>query len=93
MISRLEYVHSMSLIHRDIKPDNFVMGLGPRASQVYILDFGLSKKYRDPRTHIHIPYKVCVDNYYYYINHLNGLLFTDRKELDWNCSLCEYSYS
>ena len=56
-ISRIEYVHTKSFIHRDIKPDNFLMGLGKRANQVNIIDFGLAKKYRDPKTHIHIPYR------------------------------------
>ena len=32
------------------------MGLGKKANQVHIIDFGLAKKYRDPKTHVHIPY-------------------------------------
>lgn len=57
MINRIEFVHSKSFLHRDIKPDNFLMGLGRRANQVYIIDFGLAKKYRDTTTHQHIPYR------------------------------------
>ncbi|MQL79422.1 hypothetical protein Taro_011855, partial [Colocasia esculenta] len=57
MINRVEYVHSKSFLHRDIKPDNFLMGLGRRANQVYVIDFGLAKKYRDTSTHQHIPYR------------------------------------
>ncbi|KAL8236470.1 hypothetical protein R6Q59_017551 [Mikania micrantha] len=57
MINRIEFVHSKSFLHRDIKPDNFLMGLGRRANQVYIIDFGLVKKYRDTTTHHHIPYR------------------------------------
>ncbi|XP_076932021.1 casein kinase 1-like protein 1 isoform X1 [Bidens hawaiensis] len=57
MINRIEFVHSKSFLHRDIKPDNFLMGLGRRANQVYIIDFGLVKKYRDATTHQHIPYR------------------------------------
>lgn len=56
-ISRIEYIHSKNFIHRDIKPDNFLMGLGKKGNLVYIIDFGLAKKYRDARTHQHIPYK------------------------------------
>ncbi|KAI3789812.1 hypothetical protein L2E82_02616 [Cichorium intybus] len=57
MINRVEFIHCKSFLHRDIKPDNFLMGLGRRANQVYAIDFGLAKKYRDSSTHRHIPYR------------------------------------
>jgi serine/threonine protein kinase len=57
MIQRIEYIHSRLFIHRDIKPDNFLIGIGKRQHYVYIIDFGLAKRYRDPKSGEHIPYK------------------------------------
>ena len=56
-LTRIEKVHERFLIHRDIKPDNLAIGLGRRSDTIYILDFGLAKQYRSPKTKKHIPYK------------------------------------
>lgn len=57
LISRIEFIHSRDYIHRDIKPDNFLMGLGDRGNLVYIIDFGLAKRYREPKSREHIRYR------------------------------------
>jgi serine/threonine protein kinase len=55
--SRLEYLHAKSFLHRDIKPENFLMGVGKRGHHLYMIDLGLAKKFRDPKTMKHIPFR------------------------------------
>ncbi|XP_040573430.1 casein kinase I [Lepeophtheirus salmonis] len=57
MIDRIKYVHSKNYIHRDIKPDNFLIGLGTNEKNIYLVDYGLAKKYRDSHTHVHNPFR------------------------------------
>ncbi|CAK0871123.1 unnamed protein product [Prorocentrum cordatum] len=57
MFGLMEHVHSRNLIHRDIKPDNFLMGVGKNDKQLYMIDFGLAKKYRNASTQEHIAFR------------------------------------
>ena len=57
MLQRIEFIHEKGFIHRDIKPENFVVGLNEKSSMVHIIDFGLSKRYKDKNTGQHIPYR------------------------------------
>lgn len=59
MLSRVQTIHEKNLIYRDIKPDNFLIGRPNTKSQnvIHVVDFGMAKQYRDPKTKQHIPYR------------------------------------
>lgn len=57
MLKRAKTMHNKGYIHRDIKPANLVMGLHSNSNILYLIDFGLSKKYRNTSTQQHSYYK------------------------------------
>ena len=73
VIDRIEYVHSKGVIHRDMKPENFLLGLENKTF-LYLIDFGIARKYRSSRTGKHIKYS------------LTGKLFGTMKFLSYNAT-------
>ena len=55
----MQTIHEKNLIYRDIKPDNFLIGRpnSKAANVIHVVDFGMAKQYRDPKTKQHIPYR------------------------------------
>jgi serine/threonine protein kinase len=53
-------VHESGYIHRDLKPDNILLGRKSSHMDLYLIDFGLSRKYLDNNC-IHCPYSENVN--------------------------------
>jgi serine/threonine protein kinase len=53
LLDRLEWIHSKNIIYRDVKPENFLIGIDD-PNVIYVVDFGLCKKYRSSKTGKHI---------------------------------------
>ena len=56
MILRIQSLQEQFFLHRDIKPDNFLIGIDKNSDKVYVIDFGLTKRYLDKKKK-HIPLK------------------------------------
>mmetsp|Transcript_99924 Transcript_99924/g.287168 ORF Transcript_99924/g.287168 Transcript_99924/m.287168 type:complete len:314 (-) Transcript_99924:205-1146(-) len=86
LVQRLEILHSLGYVHRDIKPQNVLLGRGPDAGIAHLIDFGLCKRFRDPVTDQHIEYrdrKALVGTMMYAsVNALRGAELSRRDDLE-----------
>ncbi|EFY86385.1 hypothetical protein J3459_011148 [Metarhizium acridum] len=86
-ISRIEYIHSKGLLHRDIKPDNFLLGVGKQGNILYTIDFGLAKEYRGAEQYSTLEGRaLCGTARYASINNHNG------REQSWSDDLESLGY-
>lgn len=83
VLRRIEYLHSKGIVHRDIKPENFAFGVKEKIHHLYMIDFGLSKKYYDIK-HVQIREKLSLTGTARYasINAHKGIEQSRRDDLE-----------
>lgn len=85
-IAILEYVHSETIIHRDLKLENILLGIDSGFFRIHLIDFGLSKRYIDPQTNKHIPMKsgktLLGSVEYASVNNHNGKELSRRDDIE-----------
>ena len=84
-LDRLEYIHSKNVIHKDIKPTNFICGKND-PNLIYLIDFGMSRKYKSSKTGKHIKYQklkqITGTMRYMSINTCKGYEHSRRDDLE-----------
>ena len=94
LIERLEIIHKEGIIHRDLKPENLLVNKNIRNSMIYLIDYGLSKKYKDNKNNIHIPFRderpITGTIRYISINTHKGFEQSRRDDIESACYIILY---
>ena len=97
ILERLEFVHSKNYIHRDIKPQNFLIGKEIKDENIiYLIDFGLAKKYRSARgNHVKFSIKSRVTGTprFSSLNAMRGVEQSRRDDLESLCYIIIYFFN
>ena len=82
LIERIEIIHKKDIVHRDLKPDNIVMDKENKG-KIFIIDFGLSKKYKNNKKHIEFKSNkdLIGSNNFCSLNVMNGYEYSRRDDL------------
>ena len=94
LIERLQIIHKEGIIHRDLKPENLLVNKNVRNGIIYLIDYGLSKKYKDTKTDMHIPFRndrqITGTIRYISINTHKGFEQSRRDDIESACYIITY---
>ena len=94
IMERLIILHKEGIIHRDLKPENLLVSKNIRNCLIYLIDYGLSKKYIDTKNDIHIPFRnerpITGTIRYISINTHKGFEQSRRDDIESACYIVLY---